>query len=636
MAHVVDACDNDSATGVSLDLSSELPHKRRRTEKSRVGAAYPRKRAVTACRLCRARKVKCDNARPSCGGCVSTGSPCIYHDSQDHSAFDPASILILDRLDQVLAKLEHGPAFPTISTLTGFTPDQDAVPDESAAAGRNLAEGEAGCNQLRIPTSQTTPDAILSWPVFQHRWAASFTTDPVFEAEFSDGESAWAPSRTTISSQIDGYNEENIPGLVQKFLRYVHIKNPIVDAETITMCARNVSVEGLKWDASSCMVALACALGCVATPFPDRMSNSKSTSLQYDDSSLRTSEAYYNCARKRFGLLKASIPATQCHFLAGVYLMYTMRPLSAWSHFRSASTSYHLYLDFQARRQVRNGLETASLKQRSLEQSLYWSCYKSECELRIEMNLPDSCLADIQYPDLHPFPPCTDTTSSAAEQPDTGNKLSPSSTMTLDKQQEENSWFYYLTEITLRRIWNSVLNTLYSADYRRWTDKHIPFMARAAIEFEQQLQQWYNGLPPSLQYQNPEMQIRFEELPWLTRAREHEIRVQVYQPFLYFAIHQLCSSSCGSTVLPLAEKALYYCFSVIEAFPARHRHHGTWYGIRFNISASFLILAAVKSQKLVVRSDWHCLMVSNVDRLAYWKDEAPGLSEAIEVIEYYL
>lgn len=214
------------------------------------------------------------------------------------------------------------------------------------------------------------------------------------------------------------------------------------------------------------------------------------TSLERDGDSLRNAEVYFNCARRRLGLLKAGVTATQCHFLAGVYLMYTMRPLSAWSQFRSASTSYRLHLDFQARRHARRGVAHTSLKERSLEQSLYWSCYKSECELRMEMNLPDSCLVDVQYPDLHPLPPCTDASSPTLSGSPTCKTSPQSTSKILDIQQQETSWFYYLTEITLRRIWNSVLNTLYATDYKEWTDEQIPYMARAAAEFEQQLQEW--------------------------------------------------------------------------------------------------------------------------------------------------
>ena len=72
-----------------LDLSSpvpRLPNKRARVEKSRNAMSYPRKRAVTACRLCRTRKTKCSNTRPKCKLCDETGAACVYEDPLDHSS----------------------------------------------------------------------------------------------------------------------------------------------------------------------------------------------------------------------------------------------------------------------------------------------------------------------------------------------------------------------------------------------------------------------------------------------------------------------------------------------------------------------------------------------------------------------
>lgn len=161
--------------------------------------------------------------------------------------------MILDRLEQVLAKLDHGPAYPRNPSLARSS-SADAVPHDYAAPAEELNDEQGMFDQLRIPTSQTTPDAILSWPIFDHRWPASFNTDPVFEAELSDGANAQPSTRTNVSFQACGINEEMIPNLVQNFLHYVHIKNPVVDADSIVWSARTVSEEGIKWDATSCLV----------------------------------------------------------------------------------------------------------------------------------------------------------------------------------------------------------------------------------------------------------------------------------------------------------------------------------------------------------------------------------------------
>lgn len=130
------------------------------------------------------------------------------------------------------------------------------------------------------------------------------------------------------------------------------------------------------------------------------------TSLEAHADSLQRGEAYYALARRRLGLLDRGIRVSQCHFLAGVYLMYTMRPLGAWSQFRSASQSYRIYLEIRSRRpaaatasQISPDDADEARRHSSMEQRLYWSCYKSECELRTEMDLPNSLLADCDFPD---------------------------------------------------------------------------------------------------------------------------------------------------------------------------------------------------------------------------------------------
>lgn len=71
-------------------------------------STYSRKRAVTACSLCRVRKVKCDNQRPSCGMCLLADAMCDYKDgsNSDLSSFDPASLAILDKLNTAIELLQ--------------------------------------------------------------------------------------------------------------------------------------------------------------------------------------------------------------------------------------------------------------------------------------------------------------------------------------------------------------------------------------------------------------------------------------------------------------------------------------------------------------------------------------------------
>lgn len=67
-------------------LHTSRPSKRASTATTRAAMSYPRKRAVTACQLCRTRKTKCSNSRPKCTLCTSLGADCIYGDPLDHSS----------------------------------------------------------------------------------------------------------------------------------------------------------------------------------------------------------------------------------------------------------------------------------------------------------------------------------------------------------------------------------------------------------------------------------------------------------------------------------------------------------------------------------------------------------------------
>lgn len=57
-------------------------------------------------------------------------------------------------------------------------------------------------------------------------------------------------------------------------------------------------------------------------------------------------------------------------------------------------------------------------------------------------------------------------------------------------QHHEQSWFYYLTEITVRRIGNRILRMMYVGGHAAWTADAIPSLAKTAREFDCQLQEW--------------------------------------------------------------------------------------------------------------------------------------------------
>lgn len=85
-------------------------------------------------------------------------------------------------------------------------------------------------------------------------------------------------------------------------------------------------------------------------------------------------EQYFEAAQKRMGALlcRSTIVEAQCFFLAGVYLMATLRPLEAWKMFVQALTCCQAFTP-----EHREPGEARDREER-LQESIYWTCFKSE------------------------------------------------------------------------------------------------------------------------------------------------------------------------------------------------------------------------------------------------------------------
>ena len=76
----------DIRTPTHADVTDGPAKKRARTsDSSEVPILSTRKRAATACRLCRTRKTKCSNGRPKCKLCADTKAECVYEDASSTS-----------------------------------------------------------------------------------------------------------------------------------------------------------------------------------------------------------------------------------------------------------------------------------------------------------------------------------------------------------------------------------------------------------------------------------------------------------------------------------------------------------------------------------------------------------------------
>lgn len=84
------AVSGSDSTGEMSRASKQVAPPSRRRPAPRGTAAYPRKRANKACQVCRARRTKCDNKKPSCSFCEKVGAKCITTPTDLSSYVRPA------------------------------------------------------------------------------------------------------------------------------------------------------------------------------------------------------------------------------------------------------------------------------------------------------------------------------------------------------------------------------------------------------------------------------------------------------------------------------------------------------------------------------------------------------------------
>ena len=191
-----------------------------------------------------------------------------------------------------------------VSPLSHFIPsnsnDGIDMSTEDAATLMEALEVSDSCSSSHV----------LTWPIFDSMVDDAHIKTYFFEPlENLTLETSPSPSnllngpglscRTNDSGR--GIREEDVPPLVQEFLEKVHVKNPILDPPVLLEMARRVAEDGFKWDESSCLILIACALANLASNFSLTKPNADETS-HLDAKDYATAEQYYTGARKRIGV----------------------------------------------------------------------------------------------------------------------------------------------------------------------------------------------------------------------------------------------------------------------------------------------------------------------------------------------
>lgn len=172
--------------------------------------------------------------------------------------FDPASLVILERLDEVLRRLPSQGLFastlPTSTREVGLvTPPSVTTPPEETVS---TSYGGPLCTFCSV-------ESMLAWPIWSNR---EYTTaEDVSDAVFTtDIEGIWTeptqeddlplgPKMRSCLIQANPVGQD-LTALVENFLLCVHSRNPFLDVDHLRRCVSVVAELGPSWDPSSCLV----------------------------------------------------------------------------------------------------------------------------------------------------------------------------------------------------------------------------------------------------------------------------------------------------------------------------------------------------------------------------------------------
>ncbi|PYI11619.1 hypothetical protein BO78DRAFT_466203 [Aspergillus sclerotiicarbonarius CBS 121057] len=504
------------------------------------------------------------------------------------------------------------------------------------------------------------------WKILSNGLRFQGNVKRALEATFISKDHTTAEEAVTESSL---YDRDMIAHLIELFVQEVHTKNPVLDLSQIQADTFHVLTKGFGQDPETCFVLLYCALGAISCTF-----NSKSLHTFTGDctSALRYQNHvhYFTGAQKRFGLLwtQSRVKHAQGYFLAGVYLMYSMRPWQALESFSFASNACLTHMmAARVERKIRtdgaDGLECSENEFTPCEQRIYWSCMKSESilificflrELAHEYGLKLSPLAQLENPPLLPSPPNLMTTD--------GN-LGSNSIFLHRKDSladlQERSWYYYLTEITLRKLEMQIHDSFErlqdenlsqfsgetSQDESSCLKDFLQCIVTAIAEFERQLQSCWDQLSSAVDIDLDDVTTGcVDELCEYLRIKylwiKHDLlrisltlvlNLDIYKTRMVVAND---ISGLAETLIRMANDGLKVAVSLMHVSLNTHRNHGSWFGPRIAVMSALEVLAAKKSadRRFQEPAGFQGAKESLIAGLRWWSPHIPDANEYLKIL----
>lgn len=313
--------------------------------------------------------------------------------------------------------------------------------------------------------------------------------------------------------------------------------------------------------------------------------------------------------------------------------------MPAWRYFMQALACCQTFQSLIAfRQEYGEQLDEAGRRSAAAEQAIYWSAWKSEREVNDDLNLPGFLFSEIDiagYPPFFPTPPSRDD-----EMPEFFNIES--------ETREQTSWYFYLSEISLLRLWRRMAKDVMSFTPEP-EQSHIAGLAHSVADRERQIQDWVQALPANMSTQAPPEED--EICRFVLRGHLINVWEILYWPFVGWAIESGSRTVDQPLIQQLANKGLQMHVDRIHVNRPgfSHRHHGTFGMIKSCTRSALILLAAANSSTFVAcRQDesrehektyhmpkgWQETIEEVVRLLEVWEHESADLSSILATISF--
>ncbi|PVH94841.1 C6 zinc finger domain-containing protein [Periconia macrospinosa] len=569
---------------------------------------YPRRRATIACEICRSRKSRCDGTRPKCRLCTELNAECVYR--EPGIKLDAGDKLILEHLNRIegllqsnisngmsLAAATHSPA------ASNSTTDDFLARSTSNMAVLGMVQPINGIgtwtstssNISTMPKTHTTAALnLLQSPMIRELVSRPYDPKILLQLEMS---------REPLSLGTSlGLDLSNTGTYVQAFFERVNVFYACLNPYTWTSYYQTALSRGFREGPESCIVLLVLALGHAGS-----MGSISQQPADKDPPGL----AYFAAAWALLPSLmtRNNMLAAQCQILAAAYLVYLARPVEAWNVLSSASMKLQLLLSAPGR---------VSPAEEELSKRVYWNAIMIESDLLAELDLPHSGIA--AYEDTFTLP--------------TGFE-----DMGTSEAVGRDELWYFLAEIALRRLLNRVSSMLYQRTSNLTKSPSLASVAQLdplVLELDFQLNQWYAGLPPAMQFPLDRVPLQ-NPVQTVLRLRYFACRTIIYRPYVLLVLQDE-TLAMDSGVQDNCHKCLEACIRQLEYITAHHAGHLPYLfqGALSIISQTLLVMGATMSPSLsallpppATMDDIISNVVHEMERLAHL---APSLHLGSELI----